>query len=222
VRCKCQALPCCKSTQGCVPGVADTQTLCSLCRGWLTACRMRGQGIERGEGGAVTELRGELHLEGDVKATKCARRATPSQVVLCLQRAGAGGGGGRSGVRMALGWSESWGVMGVSVLCPEQPGMLVPVHPPGVRRCNAQRRHAPQRHRPSAPVRGAPRGARAEGVRVCEGPRWKLTWLPAAGADLVPLTLVDFGYLVTKRRLEDEDAFQDYVNEHTARACAAG
>ncbi len=60
-----------------------------------------------------------------------------------------------------------------------------------------------------------------KGFRVSAGPRWKLTWLPAAGADLVPLMLVDFGYLVTKRRLEDEDAFQDYVNEHTARACAA-
>ncbi len=65
-------------------------------------------------------------------------------------------------------------------------------------------------------------GLGRKGFRVCEWPRWKLTWLPAAGADLVPLTLVDFGYLVTKRRLEDEDAFQDYVNEHTARACAAG
>lgn len=51
------------------------------------------------------------------------------------------------------------------------------------------------------------------------GARWKLTWLPAAGAELVPLTLVDFGYLVTKRKLEDEDGpFQDFVNEHTARA----
>lgn len=37
----------------------------------------------------------------------------------------------------------------------------------------------------------------------------------------MPLTLVDFGYLVTKRKLEDEDGpFQDFVNEHTARAAA--
>ena len=52
-------------------------------------------------------------------------------------------------------------------------------------------------------------------------PRWKLTWLPAAGAELVPLTLVDFGYLVTKRKLEDEDVFQDFVNEHTVHGAGA-
>ena len=51
--------------------------------------------------------------------------------------------------------------------------------------------------------------------------RWKLTWLPAAGAELVPLTLVDFGYLVTKRKLEDEDVFQDFVNEHSVRDAGA-
>ena len=51
--------------------------------------------------------------------------------------------------------------------------------------------------------------------------RWKLTWLPAEGAELVPLTLVDFGYLVTKRKLEDEDEFQDFVNEHSVRGAGA-
>lgn len=51
--------------------------------------------------------------------------------------------------------------------------------------------------------------------------RWKLTWLPAAGAELVPLTLVDFGYLVTKRKLEDEDVFQDFINEHSVRGAGA-
>ncbi len=86
--------------------MADTETLSNLCRGWLKR-RMRGQGIDRGEGGAVTELRGELHLEGDVKATKCARWVKRSQLVPCLERAGAGGCVGRSGARVAPGRSDS-------------------------------------------------------------------------------------------------------------------
>ncbi|KAI7845298.1 hypothetical protein COHA_001141 [Chlorella ohadii] len=42
----------------------------------------------------------------------------------------------------------------------------------------------------------------------------KLTWL--AQSDECPqLDLVDLGYLVTKRKLEDEDNFEDWVNHHS-------
>lgn len=41
--------------------------------------------------------------------------------------------------------------------------------------------------------------------------KWKLTWLPDI-PDLVPLQLVDFGYLITKKRIEEEDVFEDFVN----------
>ncbi|GAB4821570.1 hypothetical protein N2152v2_008616 [Parachlorella kessleri] len=39
----------------------------------------------------------------------------------------------------------------------------------------------------------------------------KLTWL-AGSEELVPLELQQFGYLITKRKMEEEDAFEDFVN----------
>ncbi|PRW45405.1 glutamyl-tRNA synthetase isoform A [Chlorella sorokiniana] len=48
----------------------------------------------------------------------------------------------------------------------------------------------------------------------------KLTWL--AQSDECPqLDLVDLGYLVTKRKLEDEDNFEDWVNHHSKVVTAA-
>ncbi|GAX82872.1 hypothetical protein CEUSTIGMA_g10298.t1 [Chlamydomonas eustigma] len=44
--------------------------------------------------------------------------------------------------------------------------------------------------------------------------KWKLTWL-AQVDELVELQLSDFDYLVTKRKLEDDDLFEDHVNNHT-------
>ena len=41
--------------------------------------------------------------------------------------------------------------------------------------------------------------------------KWKLHWLPNL-QELVPLRLVDFDHLITKRKLEDTDAIQDFVN----------
>lgn len=42
----------------------------------------------------------------------------------------------------------------------------------------------------------------------------KLTWL-AQSEECPQLDLVDLGYLVTKRKLEDEDNFEDWVNHHS-------
>ena len=47
------------------------------------------QGIERDQDGAVAEMRGELHLEGDVKSTKCAcwqGAFLQEQLPHCLER----------------------------------------------------------------------------------------------------------------------------------------
>ena len=41
--------------------------------------------------------------------------------------------------------------------------------------------------------------------------KWKLTWLPDI-PDLVPLRLVDFGPLITKKKPEDNDDIADLVN----------
>jgi glutamyl-tRNA synthetase len=42
----------------------------------------------------------------------------------------------------------------------------------------------------------------------------KLTWLPNI-SDLVPLTLFDFDYLITKKKVEDDDSLADLVNATT-------
>lgn len=39
----------------------------------------------------------------------------------------------------------------------------------------------------------------------------KLTWLPNV-PDLIPITLFDFGQLITKKSLEKGDKFEDFVN----------
>jgi hypothetical protein len=44
----------------------------------------------------------------------------------------------------------------------------------------------------------------------------KLTWLPNI-EDLVPLTLVDFGQLLLKKKLEEDDVFENFVNENSVR-----
>ena len=54
-----------------------------------------------------------------------------------------------------------------------------------------------------------------EGVTHLEGDfkktRWKLTWL-AKSEELIPLTLVDFDHLLTKKKMEDDDEILDLVN----------
>ncbi|KAL3146233.1 hypothetical protein ABBQ32_002935 [Trebouxia sp. C0010 RCD-2024] len=56
----------------------------------------------------------------------------------------------------------------------------------------------------------------AEGQLHLEGSvkstKWKLHWLPNI-AELVPLRLVDFDHLITKKKLEEGDALEDFVNK---------
>jgi len=42
----------------------------------------------------------------------------------------------------------------------------------------------------------------------------KLTWLPQL-KDLVDLTLVDYGHLITKKKIEEGDNFEDFVNNNS-------
>lgn len=62
--------------------------------------------------------------------------------------------------------------------------------------------------------------AGAEGKLHLEGSvkstKWKLHWLPNL-QELVPLKLVDFDHLITKRKLEDTDALEDFVNPCSVR-----
>lgn len=44
--------------------------------------------------------------------------------------------------------------------------------------------------------------------------KWKLTWL-AQSDEVVPLNLVDFDYLINKRKVEEDDDFMTLVNEKT-------
>ncbi|KAL4564316.1 hypothetical protein LXL04_028376 [Taraxacum kok-saghyz] len=44
----------------------------------------------------------------------------------------------------------------------------------------------------------------------------KLTWLPEIN-ELVPLSLVEFGYLITKKKLEEDENFVDVVNTDTKK-----
>ena len=56
--------------------------------------------------------------------------------------------------------------------------------------------------------------SRLEGVTNLEGnfktTKWKLTWL-AKSEELIPLTLVDFDHLLTKKKLEDDDDILDLI-----------
>ncbi len=45
--------------------------------------------------------------------------------------------------------------------------------------------------------------------------KWKLTWLPQLPEELVDLQLVDFDHLLTKRKLEEDDTFEEFVNENS-------
>ena len=46
--------------------------------------------------------------------------------------------------------------------------------------------------------------------------KWKLHWLPNI-SELVPLRLVDFDHLITKKKLEEGDAVEDFVNKKSVR-----
>ncbi|XP_076955984.1 glutamate--tRNA ligase, cytoplasmic-like [Bidens hawaiensis] len=48
----------------------------------------------------------------------------------------------------------------------------------------------------------------------------KLTWLPEID-ELVPTTLVEFGYLITKKKLDEDEDFIDVVNPNTKKEIAA-
>ena len=48
----------------------------------------------------------------------------------------------------------------------------------------------------------------------------KLTWLPDT-EELVELKLVHFGYLITKKKLEEGDNFEDFINENSRTEYAA-
>lgn len=43
----------------------------------------------------------------------------------------------------------------------------------------------------------------------------KITWLSTQGQELIPVELVDFDYLITKDKLEEDDNVDDFLNEHT-------
>lgn len=46
----------------------------------------------------------------------------------------------------------------------------------------------------------------------------KLTWLPVT-RDLVPLELHDFDHLLTKKKLEEDDSFEDFINPCSVHLC---
>eukprot|EP01025_Chloroclados_australasicus_P045510 TRINITY_DN4983_c0_g1_i1.p1 TRINITY_DN4983_c0_g1~~TRINITY_DN4983_c0_g1_i1.p1 ORF type:complete len:875 (-),score=90.09 TRINITY_DN4983_c0_g1_i1:294-2645(-) len=50
--------------------------------------------------------------------------------------------------------------------------------------------------------------------------KWKLTWLPQT-EELVPLTLKEFGFLITKPKFEDDDNIEDFVNENSESTTVA-
>lgn len=43
----------------------------------------------------------------------------------------------------------------------------------------------------------------------------KITWLATEGQELIPVELVDFDYLITKDKIEENDNVDDFLNEHT-------
>jgi len=50
--------------------------------------------------------------------------------------------------------------------------------------------------------------------------KYKLTWLPQI-ADLVEITLVELGYLINKKKVEEDDVFEDIVNDNSWLEAAA-
>ena len=44
--------------------------------------------------------------------------------------------------------------------------------------------------------------------------KWKWTWLPVTD-ELIPLQLIYFDYLITKKRLDEDENFEDFVNPTT-------
>lgn len=49
----------------------------------------------------------------------------------------------------------------------------------------------------------------------------KVTWLSTEGQELVGVELVDFDYLITKDKIEDDDVVEDFLNPHTEFRVAA-
>ena len=43
----------------------------------------------------------------------------------------------------------------------------------------------------------------------------KITWLATEGQELIPVELVDFDYLITKDKIEEDDSIDDFLNERT-------
>lgn len=43
----------------------------------------------------------------------------------------------------------------------------------------------------------------------------KITWLSTQGQELIPVELVEFDFLITKDKLEEDDNLEDFLNEHT-------
>lgn len=43
----------------------------------------------------------------------------------------------------------------------------------------------------------------------------KITWLSTQAQELIPVELVDFDYLITKDKLEEDDNVDDFLNKHT-------
>ena len=62
--------------------------------------------------------------------------------------------------------------------------------------------------------------SRLEGVTHLEGnvktTKWKLTWL-AKSEELLPLTLIHFDHLLTKKKLEDDDEILDLITPCSVR-----
>lgn len=43
----------------------------------------------------------------------------------------------------------------------------------------------------------------------------KITWLSTQGQELIPVELVEFDFLITKDKLEEDDNLEDFLNKHT-------
>ena len=72
--------------------------------------------------------------------------------------------------------------------------------------------HTLRTKRPCAVISGVEGKLHLEGS--VKTTKWKLHWLPNI-SELVPLRLVDFDHLITKKKLEEGDAIEDYVNKNS-------